>query len=865
VADRLPSIDPTKSPGSRFAPAAAAEIAVIAKSSVTKTDVGLGAVNNTADANKPVSGPQATALGVKQDLEDRGQPDGYAPLNGLGKLDPQFVDLSKVFVDLGYAQSELAHGSYGGFETEAKIREVLAGIKASGAKRVRAAGWWSIIEPVDEGGYIWTGLDQFLTLTKEYSLEPLLAVTEPAPTGAAIADYGELCGAIAARYGPSGTGGRANLLRDFELWNEINHRSFAAPFNVGSQFGPITYVALLNAAVPAIRAANPDAFIVSAGLMSTADFAPNDISPSTYLQGIYDNGGHGLFDAVGFHWYSGAADFSGWQEPSTTQTFYLELIECRDIMVAEGDERLQIWVTEMGFDRTGPVADPNVRAEWLIEQIGLLVDLPWVGPIFIYEYKDTDVSTTFGVVDTALVEQQPIHDAVSNINAVSPKVADNSVSGGQLALAAGGGTAGYIHIDADGTLAVQTPAGGGGGGAATPYGPVALPAMTPDSVNTITHGLHTTNVDPIIRRSALVTGLTSSTPGEIVTDILVRVIDADTVTVEPSVGTAAGEFLLTVNPFTAPTDVTGPGAAVLSNPARSTTTADLVLTGGSDAGIGLGGAWIYRGPSGGSRSKITTLNRGVDTYQDTGLTPGTTYDYSAKRFDLLGNPGGESNVVPVSTLPPTFPPVFDAAANSAIVSLQSDTLAIGWNHAVGAGANMGAIVAVVNTNLNSRSFVPQGTPTASVGGVGLTFLGTVRMNNNGNLGWVSVWAGTGIVANGTRAVATSMNNTGQQNGNAQGVSFSFSGVGSFGALQSLYGNDGSPSVPVSSATDQLVWGLIANWYLETYDSPTFNSRKTGSNPTYVAGERAGAASAPIAAAQAAVREWAAVAVPVLHP
>ena len=53
---------------------------------LSKTDVGLGNVDNTSDANKPVSGPQQTALNAKESLANKASANGYASLDSLGKV-----------------------------------------------------------------------------------------------------------------------------------------------------------------------------------------------------------------------------------------------------------------------------------------------------------------------------------------------------------------------------------------------------------------------------------------------------------------------------------------------------------------------------------------------------------------------------------------------------------------------------------------------------------------------------------------------------------------------------------------------------------------------------------------------------------
>lgn len=53
---------------------------------ITASDVGLGNVNNTSDANKPISTATQTALNLKEDKANKGQPNGYASLDNTGVI-----------------------------------------------------------------------------------------------------------------------------------------------------------------------------------------------------------------------------------------------------------------------------------------------------------------------------------------------------------------------------------------------------------------------------------------------------------------------------------------------------------------------------------------------------------------------------------------------------------------------------------------------------------------------------------------------------------------------------------------------------------------------------------------------------------
>lgn len=201
-------------------------------------------------------------------------------------------------------------------------------------------------------------------------------------------------------------------------------------------------------------------------------------------------------------------------------------------------------------------------------------------------------------------------------------------------------------------------------------------------------------------------------------------------------------------------------------------------------------------------------------------------------------------------------PVFDAAAISAIVSLQTNTFPISWSHTVGAGANNCGIVAVVNANANARSFVPTGTPTASIGATSLTYLGTVSFNNNGNLGWTVVWAGL-AVPTGSQTVSTSITDIGQQNLQGYGASFTYTGAGGLGGLQTAFGVNASPSLSVPSAPGNLVWGLVGDWNADTLSAFSLTSRQsqTVQDPVFVGGDGAGSSSVTVSATVNTAREW----------
>jgi hypothetical protein len=204
-------------------------------------------------------------------------------------------------------------------------------------------------------------------------------------------------------------------------------------------------------------------------------------------------------------------------------------------------------------------------------------------------------------------------------------------------------------------------------------------------------------------------------------------------------------------------------------------------------------------------------------------------------------------------------PVFDASAVSALVSGQVNTLPIAWNHTVGAGANNGCIVIVNDGNNGANgSFTPTGTPTCTVGATSLTYLGHQVQGSGVNLGFVAVWAGL-LVPTGSQTVTTSISSPTNTNGNAWGASFTYTGVGAFGALQQAGFSSASPSLAVPSAVGNLVWGMLGMWWNDGFTGFSLTSRQNQpSLPAFIAGDAAGASSVTVSAGATNSRETAVV-------
>jgi hypothetical protein len=228
------------------------------------------------------------------------------------------------------------------------------GMVGAGVESVRTAVRWYELQPADAPPDL-TALDAVVAAAASRGLEvlPVVAgtpgwaaktpgdITSP-PVGPA--SFGRFLSTLVARYGPAGSlwAERPDLpripVRAWQVWNEPNLTRYWSeqPF-------ARSYVALLRAARSALRAADPRATLVLAGL-------PNE--SWTALRRIYQAGGRGLFDAVALHPYT--------RRPRDV----VRTVEyARREMRKRGDRKVPVWVTELSWPAAKGKVDHPVGFE----------------------------------------------------------------------------------------------------------------------------------------------------------------------------------------------------------------------------------------------------------------------------------------------------------------------------------------------------------------------------------------------------------------------------------------------------------------------------------------------------------------------
>jgi len=187
-------------------------------------------------------------------------------------------------------------------------------------------------------------------------------------------DYADFVRAMVARYQALG-------VHAYEVWNEPNTSGFWPS-------GPsaVEYTALLAAAYPAIKQADPSATVVLGGL------SKNDYD---YLAALYAAGARSYFDVVAVHPYTGVADPTWcWNEGGTTKKAkdaFCGIEEVRNTMVANGDSAKSIWLTEFGWSTTTGSygVSEAVQAEFLTKALDTLrSSYSYVQVAFWYNFRN---------------------------------------------------------------------------------------------------------------------------------------------------------------------------------------------------------------------------------------------------------------------------------------------------------------------------------------------------------------------------------------------------------------------------------------------------------------------------------------------
>lgn len=372
------------------------------------------------------------AIPEKQNMNNAKEAKKNAPLSLLSTdvLNTASISLVKASVS---APNELGISAGGNlvYMGQEDLDRYFQDLKDLGAIWVRWDIDWSIIQPNRPDGYEWNGTDRIASTAKKYGIKslgiityaPQWAQTNSCPSGyhcppADINTFANFAGKVAARYRDS--------IDTFEIWNEPNYYIFWYPnANAGK------YAELLKATYGKIKEANSGATVISGGLVMT-DSDGKSISPTSFMNSLYDSGAKNYFDAVAVHPYSYplspnySADWNGWKQMNSV----------RQTMISRGDGGKKIWLTEYGAPTGGSgkrcsldQLDFTYNQDYMSEdaQQAMAKDATnlyiqnnsWMGPFFWYNLRDESAEGTspedfFGLIRYD-GSKKPAYETLKNV------------------------------------------------------------------------------------------------------------------------------------------------------------------------------------------------------------------------------------------------------------------------------------------------------------------------------------------------------------------------------------------------------------------------------------------------------------------
>jgi hypothetical protein len=278
--------------------------------------------------------------------------------------------VTAIFAVFASAAHALPAGYWGVVPQSGLTAEQYQRLSRGGVESIRIPVGWGSVQSTQGGAYDWNGFDNqveeaakvgikvlpFLSGAPEWAVPSkrvpgaggLEAPAHLPVSGAARTGWVGFVTAAVARYGPNGSfwaehpGVPMRPIRTWQIWNEPNFKYFIARPN------PSEYGKLVKISYTALRAADPGAKIVLAGLFArpkgarTASGKHKSLNwyASDFLSQMYKTtpGLKTRFNGVALHPYTIRAS----ELPAVTEEF-------RKVLVANGDGGKGLWMTELGW------------------------------------------------------------------------------------------------------------------------------------------------------------------------------------------------------------------------------------------------------------------------------------------------------------------------------------------------------------------------------------------------------------------------------------------------------------------------------------------------------------------------------------
>jgi hypothetical protein len=270
---------------------------------------------------------------------------------------------------------------------------------------------WREVEPTQDQ-FHWEATDQMVTGAEHYGLD-LIVRLDQHPAWASrvdlalnappdkLEDYRDFAQRVAERY--------RGRVRAYIIWNEPN---LAIEWG-GQPPDPTVFTKLLRVGYEAVKAGDPAALVVAAGLAPTNSHNAQAMDERLFLREMYRAGAGAYFDIMGAHPYS-FGQSPGAPESDTNHPAFGRLAELRRIMEENGDRAKPVWITEMGWTVEPPPEQADIRvspeqqATYLIDGLELIRrDWPWVQLVTVWNLSRPTPGDPFGGYSLLDLDGQP--------------------------------------------------------------------------------------------------------------------------------------------------------------------------------------------------------------------------------------------------------------------------------------------------------------------------------------------------------------------------------------------------------------------------------------------------------------------------
>jgi hypothetical protein len=213
-----------------------------------------------------------------------------------------------------------------------------------------------------------------------------------------------------------------------QVWNEPN---LAAEWVPGKPVDPTGYMAMMKTVYPAVKAAHPDAIVLSAPMAITLEGVSlrGNMNDLDYWSGLYAAGIKGKFDIASANAYGLDQPPDAAPGPKVLNFRRVELL--RDIMVQNGDANRAIWLNEYGWNASPETLSEEEKnywrhvteqqqADWTVQGVEYAhKNWPWAGVIAIWYFRQVgDVPPDKAEYYFRMVNPDftpaPVYDAVKN-------------------------------------------------------------------------------------------------------------------------------------------------------------------------------------------------------------------------------------------------------------------------------------------------------------------------------------------------------------------------------------------------------------------------------------------------------------------